>query len=118
MQEQDKALRDDIRQAWPPGAGSATSSFASAWRAAEKRHVSRRRHYRRFASAAAVVAAVVIALNARSPLQDSYIEVAELLESTYWTAPSDMLLPNRTFDIYQDMPVIFESTDLAEGALL
>ena len=118
MQDKDRALRDDIRQAWPPGAGSATSSFASTWRAAEERYVSRRRHYRHFAAAAAVVAAVVVALNAHSPVQNSYIEVAELLESTYWTAPSDMLLPNRTFDIYQDMPIIFESTDLAEGALL
>ena len=118
MQEQDKALRDDIRQAWPPGAGSATSSFASTWRAAEKRHVSRRRHYRRFASAAAVVAAVVIALNARSPLQDSYIEVAELLESTYWTAPSDVLLPQHRFDIYREIPTFIESTKLEEGTLL
>ncbi len=118
MQEQDKALRDDIRQAWPHGAGGATPSFANTWRAAEERHAARRRHYRRFAVAAAAVATVVVALNAHSPLQDSYIEVAELLESTYWSAPSDSLLPDREFDIYQDMPVIFESTEPAGGALL
>lgn len=118
MQEQDKALRDNIRRAWPAGAGSASPPFAITWRAAKERHAARRRHYRRFAVAAAAVAAVVVALNAHLPVQDSYIEVAELLESTYWSAPSDILLPDREFDIYQDMPVIFESTDLAEGALL
>ena len=35
---------------------------------------------------------------------------AELMDSTYWSAPSDVLLPDREFDIYQDLPELFEST--------
>ena len=68
--------------------------------------------------AVAAVAAVVVAFNLQSPETTSYIEVAELLETTYWSAPSDVLLPEHEFDIYQEMPVIFESTEPAGGALL
>ena len=76
-----------------------------------------RRRYRRFASVAVLVAGAAIALNVQGP-PESYIELADLLESTYWSAPSDVLLPDREFDIYQDMPVLFESTEPAGGALL
>ena len=117
MQDSDKALREQVRQGWA-GAGNAEPSFGTTWQAAQERHAAGRRHYRRFAEAAAVVAAVVVALYAQPPAGESYIEVADLLESTYWTAPSDALLPDRKFDIYQDMPVIFESTEPAGGALL
>jgi hypothetical protein len=117
MQDSDKALRDQVRQGWI-GIGDAEPSFETTWQAAQQRHAAGRRRYRRFAGAAAVVAAVVIAVYAQPPAGQSYIEVADLLESTYWTAPSDALLPDRQFDIYQDMPVIFESTESAGGALL
>jgi len=116
-QDSDKALRDQVRQGWI-GIGDAEPSFEMTWQAAQQRHAAGRLHYRRFAGAAAIVAAAVIAMYAQPPAGESYIEVADLLESTYWTAPSDALLPNRQFDIYQDMPVIFESTEPAGGALL
>jgi hypothetical protein len=70
------------------------------------------------AAAAAIVGAVIVLLNSGSPPTASYIEIADLMESTYWAAPSDVLLPDREFDIYQDLPVLFESTEPAEGALL
>ena len=117
MQDSDKRLRDQVRQGWT-GTGDAGSSFETTWQAAQQRHAAGRRLYRRVAGAAAVVAAVVIAVYGQPPAAESYIEVADLLESTYWTAPSDALLPDRQFDIYQDMPVIFESTEPAGGALL
>lgn len=117
MQNSDKGLRDQVRQGWVSN-GDAEPSFETTWQAAQQRHAAGRQHYRRFAAAAAVVAAVVIAMYAQPPAGESYIEVADLLESTYWTAPSDALLPDRQFDIYQDMPVIFESTEPAGGALL
>jgi hypothetical protein len=117
MQDSDKALSDQVRQGWV-GIGAAEPSFETTWQAAQQRHAAGRRHYRRFAGAAAVAAAVVVVLYAQPPAGESYIEVADLLESTYWTAPSDALLPDRQFDIYQDMPVIFESTEPAGGALL
>ncbi len=122
MQDSDKAIRDEIRQAWPAASGDAEPSFETTWQAAQRQHAVARRRYRRFAGAAAVVAVAVIAVNfafyAQPPAGESYVEVADLLDSTYWTAPSDALLPDRQFDIYQDMPVIFESTEPAGGALL
>ena len=117
MQDSDKALRDQVRQGWI-GIDDAEPSFEMTWQAAQERHAAGQRHYRRFAAAAAVAAAIVVTLYAQAPAGESYIEVADLLESTYWTAPSDALLPDRQFDIYQDMPVIFESTEPAGGALL
>ena len=67
---------------------------------------------------ASVVAGAVIAFTPRPETPETYIEVADLLETTYWSAPSDVLLPERKFDIYQDMPVLFESTESAGGTLL
>ena len=117
MQEEDKILRDKVTRAWPNSAHS-DPGFRNTWQAARERHTTGRRYYQRFAAAAAVIAVAAIALNSGPPTQETYIEVADLLETTYWTAPSDVLLPEREFDIYQDMPVLFESTEPAGGTLL
>lgn len=86
--------------------------FAKMWQAAEQRYATTRRRYRRVASAAVIVAAIALAANWQSllPQQNTFIEVADLLESTSWSAPSDVLLPDHQFDIYQDIPVLTEST--------
>ena len=115
MQDKDKALRRAVSESWP---ADYETSFDKSWRAARKRHAAGRRRYRNLASAAAIVAAVVGAFNMQAPVESSYIEIADLLESTYWSAPSDALLPDKQFDIYQDMPEIFESTEPAGGSLL
>lgn len=115
MQPSDETLRERVNRAWPDAEAPA---FNDTWQAATARHALARRRYRWFASAAALVAAVTVAFNLQSPPEPSYIEVAELLETTYWTAPSDALLPERSFDIYQELPVIFESTELEGGTLL
>ena len=115
MQDSDKALRQAVRDSWPEDRGPA---FDETWQAASKRYAGSRRRYAYLAGAAAVVAAVVIAVNGQAPQQPAYIEVADLLESTWWSAPSDALLPDREFDIYQDMPEMFESTEPAGGSLL
>jgi hypothetical protein len=117
MQTEDKALRDKVTEAWPRPADS-DPGFSESWQAARERHAAGRRYYQRFAAAAAVIAVAVMALNLEPATQETYIEVADLLETTYWTAPSDVLLPEREFDIYQDMPVLFESTEPAGGTLL
>jgi len=44
--------------------------------------------------------------------------MADLLESTSWVAPSDVLLPKHEIDLYQDLPAFSVSTRPAEGALL
>jgi len=119
MKQTDDSLRERIKSSWPYEVNEKTPSFDRVWQAADERYTSARRRYRYVASAAAVAAVAVIALNWQSPAEEtSYIEIAELLESTSWVAPSDVLLPDRKFDIYQDMPVLFESTEPAGGALL
>ena len=117
MQDSDKTLRERVSRAWRHNS-QVVPSFDTVWRAAEDRHAAGRRRYRRFASVAAIATAVMVALNVKAPTDETYIEVAELLDSTYWSAPSDILLPDREYDIYQDMPVLFESTKPAGGALL
>jgi hypothetical protein len=119
MMESDDKLREQLKRAWRRGAGDRRPTFESSWQLAQGRYAAARRRYRRFASVAAITAAIVVGLNAlTSKDEPTYIEVADLLESTYWSAPSDVLLPHREFDIYQDMPVLFESTKPAGGALL
>jgi hypothetical protein len=115
MQEIDNTLRDKVNSAWP---SADAPLFDETWEAAQQRRTASRRLVQRFAGAAAVAAIAVIAMFGNEPPRESYIEVAELLESTYWTAPSDVLLPQRRFDIYQEMPELFESTEPAGGALL
>lgn len=119
MNQTDDKLGQQVNRAWRQVAAEKSPSFDRVWRAAESRYVGAKRNYRRVASVAALAAAVVVALNWQPPAAETtYIEIAELLESTSWSAPSDVLLPDRKFDIYQDMPVLFESTDPAGGALL
>jgi hypothetical protein len=119
MQDSKDTLRDAVNNAFKDAAGIQQPSFERLWQKAEQKHAALRRRYRWFAGAAATAAAVAIALNLQPPEeQGAYIEIAELLDSTYWSAPSDVLLPDREFDIYQDLPVLFESTEPAEGALL
>ena len=111
--------RRQLQQAWQQRAGNEVPPFDMAWQAAAARRDARRRQRRWLAAAAVIVLASALTLYLQVPQQDmQYIEVAELLETTYWSAPSDVLLPDSEFDIYQDMPVLFESTEPAEGALL
>ena len=118
MNMSDQELANAIRQA--NSADSEAPPFGKVWSAAEQRYQRSRRRYSWLASAAAVVAAVIVVLNAGPPAVNhgEYIEMAELLNSTSWAAPSDVLLPNYEFDIYRDLPALMESTKPVEGALL
>jgi len=101
-----------------------TPPFDAVFEAAERRHKDSKRQYVGLAGAAmvaAVAVAVVLMINAGAPTQEpmpKLLLVAELMDSTDWSAPSDVLLPTHEFDIYQELPVLLESTKPAEGALL
>ncbi|MDH3747675.1 MAG: hypothetical protein OER97_05670 [Gammaproteobacteria bacterium] len=103
-----------------------TPPFDAVFAAAERRRRDSKRQYAGLAGAAmvaAVAVAVVFMINAGAPTPDSpalpkLLQVAELMDSTDWSAPSDVLLPTHEFDIYQELPVLLESTKPAEGALL
>jgi regulator of extracellular matrix RemA (YlzA/DUF370 family) len=94
-------------------------AFDATWAAAETRYRKRRRR-RAMVSVAASVAIVAIVLSALQPetVDAPIIEMAELLGTTSWQAPSDVLLPEHRFDIYQDLPDLIQSTDGAGEALL
>ena len=116
MQTNDDTLRRRVREAWPKP--SQVPPFEAAWTAAERRRHDRRYGYGFGAAAAAVTAAAIILVSNGGAPAESYVEVAELMNSTYWAAPSDVLLPEREFDIYQDLPALMESTEEVGGALL
>ena len=114
----DSDFQDVLRRGMP--AGGEPPSFDATWHAAEARYKRGRRRYAALAGLAATLAAVAIIVNALmpEPEQFAYIEMAELLETTSWQAPSVVLMPARDFDIYREVPVLIESTEEAGGALL
>ena len=68
--------------------------------------------------AAAVVAALVLWPTREPELTDDFLIADSLMNSTTWTAPSDALMPEHQFDIYQETPFLNESTISPEGTLL
>lgn len=114
--EFDRALEQELRaptaQHGPP--------FERSMQAAELQLAARNRRHTGFSAAALAVAAVVVASNVsmRGEPDAKFIEMAELMSSTSWAAPSDILLPERQFDVYQDLPELIEPTDEAEGRTL
>ena len=117
MEHSDKTIRDAIRQ-HRPMTGEKPPSFDSVFMAAERQVRARRRGWAVGVAAAAIVAVLTIALLPAGKDEITYLDVDELAATTLWTAPSDSLLPEYQFDIYRDMPRLFESTDPDGGALL
>jgi len=108
MNQTDEELQRHIRESWPE---CPAPSFDTLWSRAEQERAVQRRRYAGVASIAAAAALAAIIFGGRVAIDEpSYIEVADLLDTTYWTAPSDTLMPEYEFDIYQEMPVLFEST--------
>ena len=119
MNKSDDKFDTEIRTAWPENDEYGVPGFATTWRAAEARLARTRRRNRMLAGAAAVVAAVILGLQLQAPSIDSrYVEVDDLMGSTSWTAPSDVLLPEHDYDRYQELPTLLESTEMAGGSLL
>lgn len=67
---------------------------------------------------AAAIAAVAVLLAPAPQPGAHYVDMEEFLATTKWRAPSDVLLPRREINLYEDLPVMIESTRPAEGALL
>jgi hypothetical protein len=118
MNKNDQELAQAVRQA--AGEDPAPPNFEALWSRARGDYERSRRRYSWLASAAATVAAVVVTAHfvTRPGDDTTYIEVAELLDGTSWTAPSDVLMPEHQFDIYEELPTLTRSTKPAEGALL
>ena len=111
MSYSDETLRQRVTEAWQRDDSADAPAFDDVWRRAEARFAASRRQYARLAAVAVMLGVIAVVFGIRPTAEEpKYIEMAELMNSTYWTAPSDVLLPQREFDIYQDLPELFEST--------
>ncbi len=118
MTESDAALRDALREVQSSKERGLVPDFNSTWSASESRARAVRKRRGVFAGAAIAVAVLTFVLLPGDDNDWHYIDADELLETTQWFAPSDSLLPKHQFDIYQDIPVLIESTETYGGALL
>jgi hypothetical protein len=111
VRRSDESLRQRVYQSWQRNEIEDVPPFDDVWQRAEGRFATSRRQYGRVAAVVLALGVIAAVFGVRPAVEEpTYIEMAELLNSTYWAAPSDVLLPQREFDIYQDLPALFEST--------
>ena len=120
MTDPDTRLRTAVRDAQAYAEGGSAPDFGRLWAAADERAGKEKNRRRLLAATGAVAAALAIAFGLRAPAEQEwrYIDADELLQTTGWSAPSDSLMPDREFDIYREIPVLIESTEINGGALL
>lgn len=120
MSQDDKHLAEALRRAAPDDAS--VPAFDDVFGRAEAQYErSQRRRFTGVAAAVASVAAVALLLTFLSREEVAApepVQLAGLLDSTSWVAPSDVLLPEHEFDIFEELPEPMRSTDPVEGALL
>lgn len=115
----------EIRQALKDAHESAEGKpppFDAVWAAAESAHGHSRGRFRVIGGFAAAVAVIAIIAGLwpeqQAGLTDEYLIADALMNSTSWSAPSDSLMPEHQFDIYQEIPFPGVSTNEQEGSLL
>lgn len=117
----DREVREQVK-ATLESRSTRVPDFDATWLAAEARYLAERRRFRRISGIAAAVAivAVVVSLlpDEHSALQGALEIGDDFYSSTLWTAPSDVLIPQHDIDVYQDLPVLMESTEYGEESLL
>ena len=113
-------LKSGLQKAWKR-AGRTPPAFAETWAAAEARHARsgfQRKALAGVAAAAALAVVIVLLPEQQVELADEFLIADALMNSTSWTAPSDVLMPERQFDIYREIPFPGPSTISEEGPLL
>lgn len=128
MNEEDRNLEptdklgESLRQMFAAKVGNEIPDFNATWSAAEDRVLASKSRIKMNSAIAASIAAVTIFFATtmfRQPAEQPDSELAAmLLVSTQWIAPSDVLMPVHSFDLYQDVPEFIEPTDLTKGLLL
>ena len=121
MNTEDKKLKAELKSSYDSKTGTAPD-FDQTWLAAESRYRKSKRRYRTLTGIAASTALIAIVLSMQSqkpvqPLQDMNL-AGGMMSSTQWTAPSDVLMPKHSVDVYQDIPSLIKSIELPEGSLL
>ena len=118
----DEKLKQQLQDSLQSMQGGDAPEFDAMWANAEQRHRATRSRYRRiagFTTAAAVAATAFMLwpLNGNN-VAGPYLTEEDLMSSTQWLAPSDVLLPEHQFDIYGELPVLIETNDIDEGSSL
>ncbi|MDJ0759266.1 MAG: hypothetical protein QNJ19_07700 [Woeseiaceae bacterium] len=106
-----------IRRAMTSADG-APPAFDEVYEAARARLVASRRRKQSAIGLAAVLALVAVLVPWQSPQSPGLVSEEELLGTTSWSAPSDVLLPSRETDIFYELPALPGSTEPAGGTLL
>lgn len=115
----DEDLKQELQSALQSMQAVEPPPFDTVWAKARSAHQRARRIYATIAGAAAAAAAVAIVV---WPVQhepdNGFLNEQAFLNSTRWTAPSDVLMSGLDWGVYQDIPRLIESTELQEGTLL
>lgn len=118
----DEKLKQKLRDSLQSMQGDDVPGFDAVWADAEKRHHESRLRYARFSGVATAVAIAVMVFmtwpNDDTNVDGIYVTEEELMSSTRWYAPSDVLLPEYRIDIYGELPVLIHTNVLNEGSLL
>jgi hypothetical protein len=118
----DNELKRKLRESLQSMSGGDVPEFAVMWANVERQHRAARKRYQRFAGTAIAVAVAVVAIMMRPPggndVTASYLSEEDLMSSTQWQAPSDVLLPERRFEIYTEVPELIDTNELHEESLL
>ncbi|MDJ0919152.1 MAG: hypothetical protein QNJ05_15445 [Woeseiaceae bacterium] len=93
-------------------------AFDEVYEGARARLVTSRRRKQSAVGLAAALALVAVLVTGPSTDSPGLVSEEELLGTTSWSAPSDVLLPTRDTDIFYDLPALPGSTEPAGGALL
>ena len=118
----DEKLKQQLRDSLQSMQGDDAPEFDAIWSNAERQHRASSSRYQQFAGFVAAVAVATIAfvlwpLNGNNGAPN-YLTEEDLMSSTQWVAPSDVLLPEHRIDIYGELPVLIETNDFDEGSLL
>ena len=120
MKEED--IRQSLKSAFDKAGSGEAPAFDRVWASAEAAHGRSQGRIRTMVSAAAAIALIAVTTGLWSLQQaepgDDYLIAEALMNSTLWAAPSDSLMPEHQFDIYQEIPFLIESTRSQEGTLL
>ena len=122
MSMNEETMKEAVNKSLAARDAQPQPDFDKTWLAAEGRYLAWQRRQRTFIAVAASVALFAVLLTVMPPDEQAELPnfeiAAEMMKSTQWHAPSDVLMPEYSIDIYGDLPQLPESTDIYEGTLL
>lgn len=122
MSMNEEAMKKAVSESLAAKDAQPAPGFDETWLAAEGRYLEWKRRQRTFIGVAASAALIAVVLGVMPPDEQAELPgfeiAAEMMNSTLWSAPSDVLMPEYSIDIYGELPQLRESIDINEGTLL